>query len=340
MRLAEAPFSPLRLGHSVLRPFEFEAGRKDLDLRLEADPALPDHLLGDAARIKQVLRNLIGNAFKFTESGGVTLRILADREGERPGIRRLRFEVVDTGIGVPEGSREWIFQPFAQGDASTARKYDGVGLGLFISKQIVESMGGEIGLRPGAGGGSVFHFSLPLPGSAITFPGIAETGPGSAAGFAPSGTQAGPRTGPETEESTGTLPPEARRLRILAVDDHPLNLKVMESFLNAYGLSVDLAKSGESALEACARAAYHVIFMDCHMPGMDGYECTRRLRESGAARPATIIGVTADALENNLGRCLDAGMDALLIKPIMEPELRAKLAECALRLPRQGEAHG
>lgn len=139
---------------------------------------------------------------------------------------------------------------------------------------------------------------------------------------------------PKPSVQEGALPQGALALRILVVDDHPLNLKVLESFLQTYGLSADLAHSGEKALESHAQAVYHVVFMDCHMPGMDGYECTRRLRQNPRPGPRlTIIGVTADAMDDNLRKCLAAGMDALLIKPIMEKELRALLAKYAGQMP-------
>ena len=130
------------------------------------------------------------------------------------------------------------------------------------------------------------------------------------------------------------MPASARALRILIVDDHALNRKVLESFLATYGLSADLTASAEEALKACEASSYHIVFMDCHMPGMDGYECTRqlRLRPRVGSRP-TIIGVTADAMDNNLRRCLDAGMDALLVKPIIERQLRGLIVECAARIP-------
>jgi CheY-like chemotaxis protein len=135
------------------------------------------------------------------------------------------------------------------------------------------------------------------------------------------------------DDLDGGLPPAVRGLRILVVDDHALNRKLLGQFLAGYGLEADMAASAEEAIDACAGKAYHVVFMDCHMPAMDGYECARRLRQAprSGARP-TIIGVTADAMENNLRRCLDAGMDAVLVKPIMEKQLRGLLAECAGRL--------
>jgi signal transduction histidine kinase/CheY-like chemotaxis protein len=312
MMLERAPFSPMRLGHSVLRPFEFEAGKKSLKLSLDCGPGLAPHVQGDASRIRQVLRNLIGNAFKFTDTGEVTLRIrTADPVSGADG-HSLSFEIEDTGIGVPEELRGRIFEPFSQADASTTRKYGGTGLGLFISKKLVELMGGEIGLRAKSDGGSIFHFRLPLPKVEPSPPKPER-----------------PRL-PEAATPAMKAPelPEAGALRILVVDDHALNRKVLESFLESYGLAADMAVSGHEALQAFGAAPYHVVFMDCHMPGMDGYECTRRIRQGSLpGSRTTIIGVTADAMENTLGRCMDAGMDGLLIKPIMEKDLRALLAE-------------
>lgn len=162
LELVPAPFSPVRLGHQALRPFEVEAGRKGVALSLEADPGLPPLLRGDAARLKQVLLNLLGNACKFTEAGKVELRMRYGRDGA-DGAPGLICEIEDTGIGIPESARASLFEPFAQGDASTTRQYGGTGLGLFISKQIVERMGGAIGFRPGGSGGTVFRFHVPLP---------------------------------------------------------------------------------------------------------------------------------------------------------------------------------
>lgn len=337
MRLEDVPFSPLRLGHAVLRPFEFEAGRKGLDLGLEVKGEMPSHLIGDSARLKQVLRNLLGNAFKFTETGRIILRIAA---GPAADPQTLRFEVEDTGIGVPEAARARIFEPFSQADASTTRKYGGTGLGLFISKQIVELMGGSIGFRPRPGGGTIFHFHVALRRVAESSSADPESGeapsPMAPRPAFPSSRgvsdipSASFNPGPPVRGPDAAIPASARGLRILVVDDHPLNRKVLESFIGAYGLSADVAASAEEALAACSLGPYHLIFMDCHMPGMDGYECTRRLRHAPNAgfRP-TIIGVTADAMDNNLKRCLDAGMDSLMVKPIVERQLRNLIAECA-----------
>jgi two-component system capsular synthesis sensor histidine kinase RcsC len=408
IRLGSAVFSPQRLGHQVLRPFEIEAARKGLDLAFEADASLPSHLRGDAARLKQVLRNLVGNACKFTDAGGVVLRMRYGPVGPA-GAPALACEVEDSGVGIPEGARARLFEPFIQGDASTARRYGGTGLGLFISRQIVERMGGAIDFAPVPGGGTVFRFHVPLPiaepaaegtaGSAadparpsdgpISVParpaeerssvperaaegptpvparppdgpasaperpqeGPPVPGPGEGIQAGPGGRGQGgriPRSGPAAsprmapsdpaEDGWGgpsapdpgagwALPPAARSLRVLVVDDHPMNLKLLVRFLASYGITADTAASAREALEACAAGPYGLIFLDCHMPGMDGYACARRLREEPppGGRPV-IIGVTAEAPESALPRCREAGMDDLLPKPILEGRLRGLLA--------------
>jgi CheY-like chemotaxis protein len=183
----------------------------------------------------------------------------------------------------------------------------------------------------------VFHFRIPLR------PAAAPAGEAEAAGEPPGPAPASFPDGARhlearldsarREGADAPLPSAARDLKVLVVDDHAMNRKLLVQYLAGYGIEADTAASAHEALEACAGKAYHVVFMDCHMPGMDGYECTRRLRQGPrpGARP-TVIGVTADAMENNLRRCLEAGMDALLVKPIMEKQLRGLLAECAGRV--------
>lgn len=346
MRLETAPFSPLRLGHQVLRPFEIEAARKGLALSLHSDPVLPSRLSGDAARLKQVLRNLVGNACKFTESGEVILR-LGYRPAGPAGMPSLVCEVADTGIGIPENAQARLFEPFAQGDASTSRQYGGTGLGLFICKQIIDLMGGAIGFSPGAAGGTVFHFHVPLaivaPGPEVEDAAAAapETAPLETTAPEPAGR--GPKSAPEPlfgETPSGglragsgapdmPLPASAESLRVLVVDDHPMNRKLLVQFLAGYGIMADTAGSGQETLDACAAKDYQVVFLDCHMPGMDGYACARGLREMLPPGRPIVIGVTAEAPESALRRCLEAGMDDLLPKPILEGRLRALVAACA-----------
>ncbi|HKP95359.1 MAG TPA: ATP-binding protein [Fibrobacteria bacterium] len=337
MKLENAPFSPEPLLDSVMRPFEHEARRKRLDLRLETAPGIPAMLIGDPIRLKQVLNNLIGNALKFTQQGGVTVRVRAagperpDDAGAdgAPGAGqafRLGCEVEDTGIGIPEEAREKIFQSFSQVDQAETRKYGGTGLGLFISKQIVDMMGGRIGFqtRRGLGSGSLFHFEIPFP--------IAPT-PRAPAAAAAAET-------PAVAHVPEAKPSPAAPARLLIVEDHPLNQKVLSGFLAQAGHRADLASGGQEALKMFSIAPYDLVFMDCHMPGMDGFECTRALREMrfGGKRPV-IIGVTADAMVGTREKCLQAGMDDVLTKPILAEELQNVLSRwLGTAKPRQAVA--
>lgn len=317
LRMEQRDFDLRKEVRSVLGAFGYEAGRKGLDLRLDADPTVPEWVRGDSGRLKQVLRNLIGNALKFTERGGVTLRL-------RPASgKSLSFAVEDTGMGIPENARERLFQSFSQADDSTARKFGGTGLGLHISRQIVELMGGSISFRAREGGGSVFEFTVSLPSvepavSASPDPGY------------------GPR--PPDGEAWRERPPDGGAWQVLLVDDHPVNCRVLQGMLEEYAVRADFAASAREALEACARKAYDLVFLDCHMPEMDGPECARVLRDRPAGigeRPLVIIGVTADVMPGIRERCLQAGMDDVLTKPVLEEDLRKVLAG-RLAEPRPG----
>lgn len=309
MRLDSIPFSLRALADTLMIPFRFEAERKRLDLFLEIEEGVPDTLSGDAIRLKQVLNNLVGNAFKFTDLGGVALRIRLMKEtgADAPGagapeeaMARLLFEVEDTGIGIPDSAASGVFKPFSQVDESTTRRHEGAGLGLFISRQIVERMGGSIGFRSRAGQGSVFHFSVTLPV-----------------------VQAAPKAEklPGRKETALAL----RNLDILIVEDHALNRKVIAGMLSARGLRSDEALSGIEALDALGRKTYHLIFTDLHMPGMDGFEFTRKIRASAPEIRPVVIGVTADAMPETRERCLQAGMDEVMTKPILARDLDALL---------------
>jgi signal transduction histidine kinase/CheY-like chemotaxis protein/HPt (histidine-containing phosphotransfer) domain-containing protein len=342
MRIESAPFEMAPLLESVLRPFEHEAKRKRLSLRLDAHPGIPAALIGDAIRLKQVLNNLLGNALKFTQSGGVTLKVWSTPpDAASPAaVHRLRFEIEDTGIGIPEDAQGRIFQAFSQAEQSASRRYGGTGLGLFISKQILSMMGGTIGFRTRRGEGTVFHFEVPFPEARPAAAPRRPEGqapipdPRAASAATPSANPAA-QDAPGTDGShtaydtvPGTLPrSEASEPRLLIVEDHPLNQKVLSGFLSQSGFSADVASGGREALKIFAAAPYDLVFMDCHMPGMDGLECTRALRETRfqGKRPI-IIGVTADAMTGTRQKCLEAGMDDVITKPILADELQAALS--------------
>jgi signal transduction histidine kinase/ActR/RegA family two-component response regulator len=272
----------------VVRLMSPAARRKGVSLLSIAPPEIPALVRVDPVRVRQVLLNLVGNAVKFTNRGQVTVTV-STADGQ------LRFEVADTGIGIPEEKQQQIFEPFRQADGSMVRRFGGSGLGLTISRQLVRLMGGEMGLRSKPGEGSTFWFSVPFE--------------------APQGRPAAARPVP------CACPP----LRVLVVDDHPVNRKLIRALLERDSHSVATAESGSQAVEAvCRGICYDVVLMDIQMPEMDGFEATAAIRASGATVP--IVALTAHAESGYEGRCLRSGMNAYLSKPIDSEKMRAVLA--------------
>ncbi len=298
LRLDPQPFALRELAEAQATTFGPEARRKGLALRVELDTALPQRVVGDRGRLNQVLTNLVGNAMKFTHEGSVELRV---RPGARTG--RVAFAVVDTGIGVAPEAQQRIFRPFEQADGSTSRRYGGTGLGLAIVSQLVRQMGGEVGLESELGRGSTFAFEIDLPAA-----------------------DAVPEPAPTSRE-TGAA---ARRgLRVLLVDDNPVNLKLAARLLEREGHAPTLAGDGRQALEALAAEPFDIVLMDVQMPVMDGLEATAELRrrEAGSGRRVPVIALTAHAFPEDRTRCLAAGMDGYLAKPLGREQLRAALEE-------------
>ena len=272
------------------------AKAKALFLKFEFDPLLPRRVIGDSARLRQVIRNLVGNAVKFTSVGGVTVRALR-LEAPSGGVVRARIEVEDTGIGIAKERQHSIFEVFTQADTSTTRKFGGTGLGLAISKKLVHLMGGELRVQSELGQGSKFHFEAAWP--------VAPT---------------------LTDESTGTdllattLEKPVPALRVLLVDDNKVNQMVGVQMLHNLGCQVELAENGVDALHQLEHGSFDMVLMDCHMPEMDGYEATRRIRELPDERAQIpIVAMTAAAMEGDRERCLHAGMDDYISKPV-DPE--------------------
>jgi CheY-like chemotaxis protein len=256
-----------------------------------------------------VLSNFLSNAVKFTPDGGkIEFRVTTPMKPESLVKSEtndlVRFEVSDTGIGIESEQIERLFDPFEQVDSSMSRKYGGTGLGLAISKNLIEMMGGSIGCNSEYGTGSVFWCELPLPPSSET----------------------------QMQGERSSIISTLRPLHILIVDDVKVNLIVLSSMLQQWGHFIGTASSGVQALELLKTHQYELVFMDCQMPEMDGYECTRRVRlpETQVLNPhIPIIAVTAHAMAGDKERCLASGMDDYISKPISSSELKSKLERWA-----------
>jgi signal transduction histidine kinase/DNA-binding response OmpR family regulator len=288
---------------NVLRLLAPQAGERGLDLRLETAPGVPDDLHGDPVRLRQVLLNLVGNAIRFTRQGSVTVRVEAELS-ETQGST-LFFAVRDTGAGIRPEVQARLFQPFAQSDSSASRHLGGTGLGLVISKSLVELMNGEIGFESTYGSGSTFWFRVPL---------VRALGSGS------------PPWTPAGEGGQPVPRPGRRGLRILVVDDRAPNRAAALSLLGHLGHVAEAVDSGEEALARLARQSFDAVLLDSEMPGLDGRETCRRLRQREAGGPRTpVIAVTAHTRPEAQEACLAAGMDDCLVKPFTAADLAARL---------------
>ncbi len=283
-----------------------KAKEKGIDLCYFIDDRIPREITGDQTRLGQILVNLISNAVKFTEKGVV--EVYAEPVGMTAEVHEIHFLVKDTGIGIPHDRIDRLFQSFCQIDSSTTRKYGGTGLGLVISKRLVELMGGRIWVDSELGIGSVFHFTI-LAG---------ESGrPVDAR-----------RPVSQTKTDLPNIQPSAHghTLRILLAEDNMVNRKVMLRMLEKIGYCADVASNGCEALQAMEREHYDVVFMDVQMPEMDGLEATKAIRKRLPANlQPKIVAITAYALKGDRERCLKAGMDDYISKPIQLEELRFKL---------------
>ena len=304
-----APFAPRQLVEDVLDMFEPEAASKSLRFDATYATAMPERFVGDQARLRQILVNLVGNALKFTAAGSV--RIELDVETDTAGGRVLSIAVVDTGPGIDENDHLRIFSAFQQGDDSSTRSHPGTGLGLNISRDLVALMGGEIDLRSAPGEGSRFRVRVPESSHADTF-----------GELAPDGVLSLPVV-------ADAAPLPISGLRILVVEDNLLNASLVRLMLERDGCVIECAGNGNHALELMRTGSWHAVLMDCQMPEMDGYATTRRWRhveltEQRARLP--ILALTAHAMADDRKKCLDAGMDDYLTKPVKLDSLRAVLS--------------
>ena len=295
--LEEVNYSLRDLVRNLVKIFSFKSAIKRIDLNWDIAPEVPAILLGDPVRLTQILTNLINNAIKFTEKGEVKLSICLLEENA--DITTLQFLIKDTGIGIAEDKIERVFESFTQASDDTTRIYGGTGLGLTISKQLIELQGGLIALSSTLGEGSTFSFFLPIKKSvAIQLEKAVEK----------------------------PIAPAMDQLRILLAEDNLINQKVASKLLCKKGALVDIANNGSEVLEMLAKGNYHIILMDINMPVMDGFEATRSIRESGASfQQIPIIALTASALATEKTMCIEMGMDDYLSKPFKVEDLFEKI---------------
>ncbi|MEJ5342452.1 MAG: PAS domain S-box protein [Thermogutta sp.] len=326
LRLEMQPFRLQETLDELLGLMRIRAEEKKLPLRLEVLTPLPDLIISDPVRIRQILINLIGNAIKFTEQGEVRVCVSCTPQDPSDTVR-LRFDVIDTGIGVPSDLMARLFQPFTQGDSSTSRKYGGTGLGLSISRRLAEMLGGEITVTSTPGKGSTFTVTI-----LVQTVRREQADAGRASHGEDASSDPGSRATPAPVPATETQPSGVSHLRVLLAEDAPDIRRLLKVILEKAGVSVTLAENGREAVEKATAAwkegqPFDVIFMDMQMPEMDGYEATRFLRQEGY--PGTIVALTAHALAEDEGKCLDAGCNRYLSKPIRRETLLQTLQELA-----------
>ncbi len=312
LEIETRPTSLVDLSQTVMNIMSSRALERGNALVLDMpDPLQTPWIKTDPTRLRQIILNLLSNATKFTSNGTVTLRLRESADAN--GLRRLRIEVQDTGIGIDEEGRKKLFKPFSQVDASISRRFGGTGLGLTISKEIAERLGGEMGVESEKGKGSTFWLEMAVE-------------PAEAPAFAPPG---------ERPTSLAPLP----GLKVLLVEDNKINQQLASRFLERLGQRVELASNGAEAVEAAGKTSYDLILMDMQMPVMDGIEAARVIRQGvGQNRATPIIAMTANASDEDRDACLEAGMDGFEPKPISFQRLHSVLAAVAAVLKASGIA--
>lgn len=304
MEIEEIPFDLHEAIYGVRKILSISAKEKGLSINFSLDEEIPEHLIGDPTRVRQILLNYGNNAVKFTEKGSVDLNaeLISNSDDEVT----VRLSVSDTGRGIPGEKLKNLFNPFKQADSSTTRKFGGTGLGLAICKQLTELMDGEVGVESEEGSGSVFWSVVklqkaPQPEAEVT----SEN---------------------ETEKSVGLPTKDQNNISVLVAEDNLINQKVAKKIFERKGMNVEIVDNGEKALEAARNNRYDIIFLDINMPRMDGYEATRKIRkEEAEGERVPIIALTASAMKGDRETCLEAGMDDYVSKPINRKELNQVL---------------
>jgi CheY-like chemotaxis protein/nitrogen-specific signal transduction histidine kinase len=323
MTFEKASFDLLETVKSAVALLIPRAQSKKLPLTFSIAQDVDAQLVGDAARLRQILLNLLGNAVKFTEVGEVTLEITLVSETD--GDMDLHFSVRDTGAGISEEAQKNLFRSFTQADSSTTRRFGGTGLGLAICRKLVELMGGSIGLQSTLGQGSTFWFTLKFGKPSTPAPPDEVVAPAKDSGGAPG----------------IVAPASARGTRIILAEDNKINQVVGKKQLRKLGyVKLHLAGSGLEAVAAWRQGRGDIMLMDCQMPEMDGYEATREIRklEQEGKRPRTrIIAMTASPMQGDRDLCLAAGMDDYISKPVNMDELKSALEQAARPTEKPGQ---
>lgn len=308
MRIEHVPFDPEALVHSVGTMFHHRSAEKHIPLIVSFDPAIPETITGDPTRLTQILVNLVSNAFKFTETGEVNLRVTMN--GGDDDRLDLTFEVTDTGIGIESARLETIFERFRQAEDSTTRQFGGTGLGLSIVRDLVHLQDGHIALSSTPGEGTSVKVTIPY------------------------------RASMESKMSLADAPAEAAHaqrpgLRVLIAEDHIINQGLMMRLMEERGIVGRVAANGHEAIEVLRNEPFDLVFMDIQMPGMDGYMATRTIREE-LKLTIPVIAMTAHAMEGEKEKCIRLGMDDHIAKPVRESELDRVLASYTKPLSANG----
>ncbi|MDF2942964.1 MAG: multi-sensor hybrid histidine kinase [Herbinix sp.] len=312
LELEQIPFDIISTTKSAAFLFQAKALAKGLNLNMNISSDIPQYVVGDATKIKQIVSNLVSNAIKFTDNGSVAIDVSLAEETEQSV--RLSYTITDSGIGISEEELGRLFKAFSQADSSSTRKYGGTGLGLAISKKLVEMMDGQINVSSEKGKGSVFNFNIVLK----------KVTEAVNANFVNLTVEAlnTPVIKPAIKSPKPIAINASKDIQILLAEDNEVNIKFFIKLLQMKGLHCDLAFNGEDAVKACESTNYDIIFMDCQMPVMDGYEATMKIRlAEGTRRHTTIVALTASAMESDKNRCLQAGMDEYITKPVKLQQL-------------------
>jgi CheY-like chemotaxis protein len=307
MVLDKVPFNPRMLLEDAVKTQQAPAAQRGVVLRTQIASNVPDQILGDPLRLRQILANLLSNAVKFTSEGSITLRAegLSDPDAVNP---TLQIQVIDTGMGIPPDKLNTIFEKFTQADSSINRKFGGTGLGLAITRILVAMHGGQISVESEVGKGSKFTLTLQYDAAPQLKPLHDQP-------VAPKRLNA-----PEQQPSPGS---------ILVVEDNLVNQKMVSSILLKRGYRVEITSNGQEALQALERQRFHLVLMDVQMPVLDGLETTRLIRKDGRWGHLPIIAMTAHAMHGDKEGCLAAGMNAYISKPVHSAHLLSIVEEFA-----------